>query len=413
MPNREFKGNSLLTFPNNYIVIDIETTGFDPGKDQIIEIGALKVNHNEIIDTFDTLIHVDYIPGYVSDLTGITMHDVKTAPAIQQAISSFYEFIKDYTLVGHNVHFDINFLYDNLLKYTGKYLSNDFVDTLRISKRCIKGLPSYKLSNLCMELDLKYDSFHRALSDCYATHALYQKLSAEENIFTSKQTEVLSAFSPLPEMEGMRFVFKTNLKYYNFSFIQKIAEMNSFKVTDIFYRNSDYLILSDRKYQKYISGNFNSDILYDEILLKAKDLETSNSLKVISELMFYDLFDIPYEISPKKTSKTSSKGSLKDIVTSNTIFDETHPLFDKVCVFTGTLEKMCRRDAMQAVVDLGGTLGSSVTKKTNYLILANNNYSPLIKDGKSSKQKRAEQLKSDGQDIEIISENVFYELLNE
>ena len=83
----------------------------------------------------------------------------------------------------------------------------------------------------------------------------------------------------------------------------------------------------------------------------------------------------------------------------------------KLCVFTGTLERMLRKDAMQAVVDLGGQVGNSVTKKTNYLILGNNDYCPLITEGKSSKQKKAESLKLAGNDIEIISEDVFYDMI--
>ena len=74
---------------------------------------------------------------------------------------------------------------------------------------------------------------------------------------------------------------------------------------------------------------------------------------------------------------------------------------------------MTRKTAMQMVVDLGGLVGNSVTKKTNYLILGNNDYCSSIKDGKSSKQKKAESLKLSGNDIEIISENVFYDMLED
>ena len=81
------------------------------------------------------------------------------------------------------------------------------------------------------------------------------------------------------------------------------------------------------------------------------------------------------------------------------------------CVFTGTLEKMTRREAMQAVVDVGGSVGDNVTKDTNFLILGNNDYCKTIKDGKSTKQKKAEALMLKGNDIAIIPENVFYEML--
>lgn len=103
---------------------------------------------------------------------------------------------------------------------------------------------------------------------------------------------------------------------------------------------------------------------------------------------------------------------ISKITPSNVNIDENNFFYEKHCVFTGTLEKLLRKDAMQLIVNLGGILDNSVTKKTNYLILGNNDYCKSIKDGKSSKQKKAEQLKLQGQDIEILDEDTFYQLLN-
>ena len=72
---------------------------------------------------------------------------------------------------------------------------------------------------------------------------------------------------------------------------------------------------------------------------------------------------------------------------------------------------MSRRDAAQFVVDFGGICDEGITKKTNYLILGNNDYCKTIKDGKSTKHKKAEQYKLNGYDIEIISEDVFYNMI--
>ena len=74
---------------------------------------------------------------------------------------------------------------------------------------------------------------------------------------------------------------------------------------------------------------------------------------------------------------------------------------------------MVRKDAMQLVVNLGGILDNSVTKKTNYLILGDNDYNAILHGEKSSKHKKAEKLKLEGNDIEIIDELTFYDLLNE
>ena len=92
-------------------------------------------------------------------------------------------------------------------------------------------------------------------------------------------------------------------------------------------------------------------------------------------------------------------------------FDETNPFYKKHCVFTGTLEKMNRKDAAQLIANLGGIPDNSVTKKTNFLILGNNDYCKSIKDGKSNKQKTAEGYILNGLDISIVSEYVFYDMI--
>ena len=91
--------------------------------------------------------------------------------------------------------------------------------------------------------------------------------------------------------------------------------------------------------------------------------------------------------------------------------DEDGFFYGKHVVFTGKLEKMVRKEAMQLVVNHGGVLDNSVTKTTNYLILGNTDYNASLRGEKSSKQKKAEKLKLEGQDIDIIDELTFYDLM--
>ena len=93
------------------------------------------------------------------------------------------------------------------------------------------------------------------------------------------------------------------------------------------------------------------------------------------------------------------------------VFDEMHPLYQKRCVFTGQLDKFDRHTAMQYVANVGGICKNGVTKETNYLILGDNSYCASIKGGKSSKQKKAEDMILKGLDIKIIPETTFYQLL--
>lgn len=114
-----------------------------------------------------------------------------------------------------------------------------------------------------------------------------------------------------------------------------------------------------------------------------------------------------------KKSFSSKSTRAKDITATTTDFNEDHPLFNKTCVFTGTLEHFVRRDAMQFVVNLGGFYEDNVTKRTNYLVLGNLEFSSNIKNGKSNKLQKAETYILKGQELEIISENVFLDLLSE
>ncbi len=104
---------------------------------------------------------------------------------------------------------------------------------------------------------------------------------------------------------------------------------------------------------------------------------------------------------------------IKAIKPKSNDIDEDNFFYGKHVVFTGKLEKMLRKDAMQIIVDLGGILDKSVNKNTNYLILGNNDYNAVLHGDKSNKHKKAEKLKMEGNDINIIDEFTFYDIINE
>lgn len=104
---------------------------------------------------------------------------------------------------------------------------------------------------------------------------------------------------------------------------------------------------------------------------------------------------------------------LKSITAQSTDIDPDGFFYHRHVVFTGKLDRMNRNDAMQLVVDHGGILDNSVKKTTNYLILGNNDYNAILHGEKSSKHKKAEKMKLEGQDIEIIDERTFYDIIDE
>lgn len=300
---RENKGNSLLELPDNYTVIDIETTGLDSSLDDILEISAVKVRNNTIADSFSSLVHyAEELPEFIIELTGITNDMVKDAPSLDMVLNNFYNFIGDDILIGHNVNFDINFLYDNLKKNANKYLSNDFVDTLRLARKVIKELDHHRLSDLLSYYKIDNSNQHRALADCNYTFEIYNNL--KKDIYA-------------------------------------------------------------------LYGNFE---------------DFANSIK--------------------RTRKAY------DLTVTVDYIDEDNYFYGKNVVFTGTLQKMPRVEAQQTVVNLGGTVSDNVNKKTNCLVMGTQDYSK-IKSEKSNKQRKAEEYILKGQDIVILTENVFYDILNE
>ena len=122
---RENKGNSKIDLLNKYVVIDIETTGLDPQYDEIIELGALKIENGVIVDSFSKLIKPKTsISDFITQLTGISNSMVENAPSIEEELPNYLKFINEQNIVGHNVNFDINFIYDNLAKILNKPFTN-------------------------------------------------------------------------------------------------------------------------------------------------------------------------------------------------------------------------------------------------------------------------------------------------
>lgn len=305
--SRPYKGASIIDFPDDYVVLDLETTGLSPEWNSIIEIGAIRAESGMIVDTYQQLVNPGFeIDNFIQSLTGITNEMLSDQPSISAVLPQFEKFIKNYFVVGHNVNFDVNFLYDNYEYCLNKPFTNGFIDTMRLSRKVLPNLSHYRLIDVVEELGIDGSEFHRALSDCEYTYKCY---------------------------ETMKAIIECDFGGYD-------------------------------KFKSLFKNNY-----YE----KSIDLT---------------------KLSPQCES-----------------FDETHPLYGKVCVFTGILEQFTREQAAQIVVNLGGQCGNTVTKKTNFLILGNNDYCSAIKDGKSTKQKKAEAYKLKGQDIEIIPESVFYEMI--
>lgn len=306
-PLEREKGISLTIIPQNYTVVDLETTGFSTRYNDIIEIGCIKIRDGEIVDKYQTLVKPpDPIPYFIECMTGIKNEMVADAPSFIEISQSVWDFLKDEIIVGHNVSFDINFLYDNFFNTFGKKFKNDWVDTLRLSRKIVRGIRRHGLMELCSYFSVTIESLdnetflhHRAINDCLLANGVLKGLAI------------------------------------------KIKEEN----------------------------------------LDLKELFKKNA---------YDF---------------------KNIQGDKNLFNEDHIFYEKNCVFTGKLERFMRTEAVQIVANIGGHCENNVTKNTNFLIVGDMDYKEGLNGYKSNKLKKAEELIKKGQDLKILPESAFYDLV--
>lgn len=175
--NTDEKGKSLLELADCYTVVDLETTGLDPKVDEIIEIGAVKVVDNEISDSFQSLVKPNCeISDFITSLTGIDNEMVADAPCLKDILGKLLVFIGDDIVVGHNVNFDVNFIIAGSLKCFKRGFSNNFIDTMRISRKLYPQEKHHRLCDLEERFCLHNENAHRALSDVMLTKKCYDHM---------------------------------------------------------------------------------------------------------------------------------------------------------------------------------------------------------------------------------------------
>ena len=162
----------------NVVVIDFETTGLSPNLgERAIEVGAVLVHNNEIVDRFQSLMNPGKrISGFIEDYTGITNSMLSNAPSIAHAMGELKSFIGTHHLVAHNATFDSRFLDAEFDRIKHKRI-NEFFCSLLISRRIYPEAPNHKLETLVRYKNLKTDGVHhRALADAEMTAHLWVRL---------------------------------------------------------------------------------------------------------------------------------------------------------------------------------------------------------------------------------------------
>ena len=183
------------SFDDPYVVFDIETTGFSPLSDRIIEIGAVKVVNGTITDKFSTFVNPDIpIPFRIEQLTSINDSMVLPAPKIDKVLPDFLKFCEGCTLVAHNASFDVSFIAHNA-EELGLPFDPTVLDTVTLARVLLPQLNRYKLDTVAKALNVSLENHHRAVDDAGATAEIFVaflKMLKERDISTLDELNKLS-----------------------------------------------------------------------------------------------------------------------------------------------------------------------------------------------------------------------------
>ena len=160
------------------IVLDFETTGLYPDNgDRVIEIGAVLLRNQEIVDRFQSLINPGFFINHeIETITGISNEMLSEAPPAPAVMEKFVKFLDTHPLVAHNASFDRSFL-ETELGYFGKKRPLNFGCTLQVAKRLYPDVINYKLETLVRYKGIPVNSqFHRALADAEMAALLWIKI---------------------------------------------------------------------------------------------------------------------------------------------------------------------------------------------------------------------------------------------
>ena len=179
----------------DYAIVDIETTGLDFLKNEITEIGAMRLKGKEVQEIFSTLVRPrNLISPEITKLTGIDNDMVKDFPPADKILPKFAEFVGSSILVAHNADFDIPFLKHYAKQSAHQELNNMSVCTVKLARRLLPNLVNHKLHSVASHFGFKVENRHRAMGDMELTYQIWVKfidLLKEKGIHNRVDLDVL------------------------------------------------------------------------------------------------------------------------------------------------------------------------------------------------------------------------------
>lgn len=233
---------------NNYVVLDVETTGLSPKTEKIIEISLAKVSDGKLSDQFTSLVNPGKsLPPRIVSLTGLTDAMLKDAPSFPAIAESVQKFIGKSIILAHNAVFDLGFL-SEAFRQSGIKSNFQYLDTIKIAKMAYPGFPDYKLETLISKLGLAEKQSHRAMDDVQCTLKLYQL--ACKKLGDPLVSALIACCSPIEDyqisykcdpLKGLRLALFGNFTF-TYSAAKRLISAAGGTVVSLNDPNADYLV---------------------------------------------------------------------------------------------------------------------------------------------------------------------------
>ncbi|WP_223902590.1 exonuclease domain-containing protein [Lactobacillus laiwuensis] len=291
------KGQEWPDFISDYTMLDIETTGLNPYRDHVTELGAVKVRANHVVDEFSQLVvypRSNRVPSFITKLNGITEDLLlEKGKPVKEAMTSFRKFIGDDIIIGYNVNFDLNFLYDLARKFHLPELSNDYVDVLRLA-RVYYPQQHNRLLDCIQRAGIAQVEQHHGLEDSLDTKKVYDDFRQHftPELLQEAQGKLKNIDLLQEELEVWELGFRNPVNNKKIAFApeveingteaaQMVNNMNGIAQSGV-KADTDYLIMSD-------DGFFSKN---NPETLKAREYNHAGSkIKRLSESYFLNMLD--------------------------------------------------------------------------------------------------------------------------
>jgi len=307
-----------------YCVFDLETTGFSVMYNKIIEVAAVKIHKGLPVENFSRLIKIDEkLTTKISDLTNISDEMLQTEGLDEETvIKEFYEFCQGTIMVGHNVNFDLDYIYHAFSRYNLEYKPMPAIDTIQLARVLYENdMKRFGLKYLCKFLKVTLDDHHRAHSDSKATSEaliiMLNELYAKE-ILTHDKVNALASFE-----KAHRYHFPTHITVLvkNQIGLKNLYRLISQSLTDEFHGGQRLKKSSLLKYREglLIGSSCVNGLVFEKALNKSNEaLEEAMEIFDYIEIQpknavcqfqddYLERFDKVYEDVVKRIIKTAKK----------------------------------------------------------------------------------------------------------